>query len=106
MKRYIVVFVLFILVMITHIDRVCVSASKEFIAGQLHLSDAAMGLIFSAWAFGYAINPLPGGLLIAKVGPQAGLTVVVGLSSVMAILTGFAWSFPSLLVLRMPLGMA
>jgi ACS family glucarate transporter-like MFS transporter len=106
MKRYIVVFVLFILVMITHIDRVCVSASKEFIAGQLHLSDAAMGLIFSAWALGYAINQIPGGWLIDKVGPRAGLTVVVGLWSVMAILTGFAWSFTSLLVVRMALGMA
>ena len=106
MKRYLVVFVLFILVMITHIDRVCISASKEFIGGQLHLSDAAMGIIFSAWALGYALNQIPGGWLIDKVGPRAGLTVVVGVWSVMAILTGFAWSFTSLLVVRFSLGMA
>ncbi len=106
MKRYLVVIVLFILVMITHIDRVCISASKEFIAGQLHLSDAAMGVIFSAWALGYAINQIPGGWLMDKVGPRTGLTVVVGLWSVMAILTGFAWSFTSLLVVRLALGMA
>ncbi len=106
MKKYVVVFVLFILTMITYIDRVCISASKDFIAAQLHLSDAAMGVIFSAWALGYAINQIPGGWLLDKVGPRACLTAVVGVWSLMAIFTGSAWGFTSLVAARLALGMA
>jgi hypothetical protein len=50
LKRYVVVFVLFILAMITSIDRVCISAAKEPISSELHLPDAKMGLVFSTFA--------------------------------------------------------
>ncbi len=106
MKRYAVVFVLFILSMITYVDRVCISAAKEPISTELGLSDAAMGFVFSAFALGYAIAQIPSGWLADKAGPRLALTVVVSLWSVLTVLTGAAWSFVSLVVIRLVFGMA
>lgn len=106
MKRYAVVFVLFIISMITFIDRVCISAAKEPIATELHLSDAAMGLVFSAFALGYAIAQIPAGWFADKAGPRLALSVVVALWSALTALTGAAWSFTSLVVIRLVFGMA
>ena len=54
MKRYAVVFALFTLSMLTYIDRVCLSAGKNSISADLHLSDTAMGMVFAAFSLGYA----------------------------------------------------
>jgi ACS family glucarate transporter-like MFS transporter len=106
MKRYAVVFVLFVLSMMTYIDRVCISAAKEPITAELHMSDAAMGFIFSAWALGYALDQIPSGWLADQAGPRVALTVVVALWSILTALTGSAWSFASLVAIRLGLGMA
>lgn len=106
MKRYAVVFALFIISMITFIDRVCISSAKEPIATELHLSDAAMGLVFSAFALGYAIAQIPAGWLADKAGPRLALTVVVALWSALTALTGAAWSLASLVAIRLVFGMA
>ena len=105
-KRYAVVLVLFFLSMITYIDRACISVAKEPIAAELHLSDAAMGFIFSAWALGYALDQIPAGWLADAAGPRVALTLVVALWSVLTALTGAAWSFASLVAIRLVLGMA
>jgi ACS family glucarate transporter-like MFS transporter len=106
MKRYAVVCVLFTLPLINYIDRVCISAAKEPITSELHLSDAAMGFIFSAFALGYALAQIPAGWLADKAGPRVALTVVVALWSALVSLTGAAWSFTSLVAIRLVLGMA
>lgn len=106
LKRYAVVFVLFILAMITFIDRVCISAAKEPIASELHLSDAEMGLVFSTFALGYAVAQIPAGWMADKAGPRLALTVVVGLWSVLTALTGAARSLASLVAIRLVFGMA
>jgi ACS family glucarate transporter-like MFS transporter len=106
MKKYAVVFVLFILSMITYIDRVCISAAKGSISAELHLSDAAMGFVFSAFALGYALAQIPAGWLADKAGPRVALTVVVALWSALTALTGAAWSFAALVAIRLAFGMA
>jgi ACS family glucarate transporter-like MFS transporter len=106
MKRYAVVFVLFILSMITFVDRVCISAAKDPITSELGLSDAAMGFVFSAFALGYALAQIPSGWFADKWGPRLALTVVVALWSVLTALTGAAWNFTSLVIIRLGFGMA
>ena len=69
-RRYGVVFFLFVLSMITYIDRVCISAAKDPIAAELSLSDSAMGLVFSAFALGYALAQIPTGRLADRFGPR------------------------------------
>lgn len=103
-RRYAVVFGLFVLSMITYIDRVCISTAKDPIAAELSLSDSAMGLIFSAFALGYALAQIPSGWFADKVGPRIALTVVVGAWSALTALTGAAWNLASLVVIRFLFG--
>lgn len=102
--RYWLVFALFVLSMITYIDRVCISAAKDPISAELSLSDSAMGLVFSAFALGYALAQIPSGWFADKAGPRIALTAVVSAWSVLTALTGAAWNFASLLVIRFLFG--
>lgn len=103
-RRYVVVMFLFLLSMITYIDRVCISAAKDPIAAELSLSDGAMGLVFSAFALGYALAQIPTGKLADKLGPRVALTAVVCVWSGLTALTGAAWNLASLVVIRFLFG--
>jgi len=90
--------------MITYIDRVCISSAKDPIAAELSLSDSAMGLVFSAFALGYALAQIPSGWFADKAGPRIALTAVVGAWSVLTALTGAAWNLLSLVAIRFLFG--
>jgi ACS family glucarate transporter-like MFS transporter len=104
LRGYGVVLALFILSMITYIDRTSVSTAKDAISTALQLSDRAMAIVFSAFALGYAAMQLPAGWLADRFGPRATLTGAVGLWSVLTALTGIAWSYHSLLAIRLLFG--
>lgn len=104
LMRYLVVFALFILSMITYIDRVCMATAKDSISHDLALSDAAMGMVFGAFALGYAITQIPSGWFADRVGPRVALTFVVIAWSSMTVLTGFAWSVTSLVAIQFLFG--
>ena len=106
MNRYGVVLLLFLLSMITYIDRVCISAAKEPIAAGRSLSDSARGFVFSAFALGYAVAQIPAGWLADKAGPRIALTAVVCVWSGLTGLTGLAWNFASLVAIRFFFGVA
>jgi ACS family glucarate transporter-like MFS transporter len=88
MRRFGVVFALFLVAMLTFIDRVCLSAGKGAIAADLRLSDTAMGAVFSAFALGYAIGQIPSGWFADRAGPRLALGTLVGAWSVLIALTG------------------
>src|SRR5260370_4225819 len=92
--------------MITYVDRVCISAAKDPISGEMHLSDAAMGLVFSAFELGYALAQIPCGWLADRFGPRLVLTAVVTLWSAMTALTGAAWNLASLVTIRFLFGVS
>jgi len=52
---------LFVLAFITIVDRVCISAAKNDIAAELAISELSFGVVFGAFAIGYAIFMLPSG---------------------------------------------
>jgi MFS transporter, ACS family, glucarate transporter len=104
LRRHGVVLALFILSMITYIDRTSISTAKDPIAAELNLSDVEMGMVFSSFALGYAVMQLPAGCLVDTVGPRAALAGAVGLWSVLTALTGIAWSYRSLLAIRFLFG--
>ena len=103
-KRYGVVLVLFLLSMITYVDRVCISAAKDPIAAELKLSDTAVGLVFSAFALGYAMAQIPAGWFADQLGPRASLAIVVGGWSALTTLTGAAKGLGSLVTIRFLFG--
>jgi MFS family permease len=92
-RKHRLVCALFVLSMITYVDRTSVSIAKEPISTQLNLSDRQMGMVFSSFALGYSIMQIPAGGLADKVGPRAVLSGAVAFWSVLTALTGAAWSF-------------
>jgi ACS family glucarate transporter-like MFS transporter len=104
LMRYIVVFALFMLSMITYIDRVCIATAKDPISNELRLSDSGMGMVFSAFALGYALAQIPCGWFADKAGPRTALAVVVTAWSGLTALTGAAWSLTSLVAIRFLFG--
>jgi MFS transporter, ACS family, glucarate transporter len=106
MQRYVVVFTLFVLSMITYIDRACISSAKDPIAAELGLDDSAMGLVFSAFALGYALAQIPSGWFADRAGPGIALATVVTAWSAFTGLTGWASTLSGLVTVRFLFGVA
>lgn len=105
-QRYVVVGALFLLSLITYIDRAAISSAKGAMAHDLLLSDAQMGFVFSAFAFGYAAAQIPSGWFADRFGPRRALAVVVVLWSLLTSLTGTMTRLGPLLVVRLLFGVA
>jgi MFS transporter, ACS family, glucarate transporter len=103
-RKHRLVCALFVLSMITYVDRTSVSIAKEPISTQLNLSDRQMGMVFSSFALGYSIMQIPAGWLADELGPRAVLGGAVAFWSVLTAFTGAAWSFTSLLTIRFLFG--
>ena len=104
MKRYLVLLALFVLSLITYIDRVAISSAKAPLAADLSLSDQAMGWVFSAFALGYAMAQIPAGWFADKFGPRRALTAVVLAWSLFTALTGGAQGLTVLVIIRFLFG--
>ncbi|MEM6376889.1 MAG: MFS transporter [Bacteroidota bacterium] len=102
--RYWVAAGMFLLALLLYIDRVCISVAKDPIAGDLNLSDKAMGWILSAFALGYALMQVPSGMMADRFGPRIVLTGIVTFWSGLTALTGAAWNFISMLSVRFLFG--
>jgi MFS transporter, ACS family, glucarate transporter len=105
-RRYTVVGALFVLSLITYIDRAAISTAKGPMAKDLSLSDAQMGLVFSAFALGYAAFQIPAGWFADRVGPRRALAVFVIAWSVLTSLTGAMTMLGPLLLVRFLFGIA
>jgi MFS family permease len=90
--------------MITYIDRVALSNSRKQVATALHLSDAQMGLVFTAFAVAYALFEIPSGYMGDRLGPRNVLLRITLWWSVFTVLTGRAWNFISLWIMQFLFG--
>ena len=86
-QRFLVLAVLFSLSMLTIVDRVAVSAAKVDMSHELGFTDITFGLIFGAFALGYAFFQIPAGLLADRFGSRLPMASVVGLWSLFTGLT-------------------
>ncbi len=89
---------------VAYLDRVCISTAAPAMKGDLHLSDAQMGYVFSAFTFAYALMEIPSGWLADRFGPRLMLARIVIWWSVMTAATGWATGFVSLFLIRMLFG--
>lgn len=103
--RYLVAMGMFLLSLLLYIDRVCISVAKTPISDALQLSDKAFGWVLSSFALGYALFQIPSGALADRFGPRNILTIIVTTWSLLTALTGMAWNYVSLLVVRFLFGM-
>lgn len=90
---------------ITYFDRVAISSAGPSIVAELHLTPVQMGWVFSAFSFAYAAFEIPSGWLGDVVGPRKVITRIVLWWSAFTALTGAAWNFASLFVMRFLFGM-
>lgn len=104
--RFILVLGTFLLSLLLYVDRACISVAKNPISDSLDLSDKQMGWVLSAFALGYALFQTPGGMLADKFGPRKVLTTIVVLWSMFTALTGVAWNYLSMLVVRFLFGVS
>jgi ACS family hexuronate transporter-like MFS transporter len=96
---------MFLAGMINYLDRSALGVAAPFIAHDLKLDPAQLGIVFSSFSFGYAVFCFVGGYASDRFGPKTVMTVSMIAWSVFCGLTGAAWSVGSLLVIRIIFGM-
>ena len=104
--RHIVVAFAFVLGLVLFIDRAALSVLAPAVRRDLDIGPMAMGGVFTAFIWGYALLHVPVGWLGDLWGARKVLTAVVALWSAFTAATALAWSLPSLLAIRFLFGAA
>jgi MFS family permease len=91
-------------VFINYIDRGNLATAAPLIQDELHLSASELGVLLSAFYYGYVLVMAPAGWLAERYGAHRMLAIGVAVWSAATFLTGFATSFATLLALRLLLG--
>ena len=99
-----VLFLLCLMYFITYVDRVNVSTAAPVIKTEFGFSNTQLGLIFSAFAYPYALFQVIGGWVGDKWGPRRTLFVCGMIWALATILTGLAGGMLSLFFFRVLLG--
>lgn len=97
---------LYIAFCISYIDRAAISLALGQIGKDFHLQAADLGIIISAFFLGYAAMQVPGGWLADRFGSKVVVIVTIAMWSIFTVMTGFAWSLASLIVIRFIFGLA
>jgi len=105
-KRYLIVGVTALAALLLYIDRVCISILADPIQADLELSPQQKEMALSAFFLTYALFQIPVGSLADRYGPRLVLTVSIVAWSLVTATTGLAWSFGSLLAIRLLLGLS
>ena len=98
--RYRILGLLFLLSIITYLDRVCISVAGKRMQDDLSLSTEQWGWIVGAFTLSYAAFEIPAGVWGDKYGPRNILTRIVLWWSVFTAMTGLATNYYVLLATR------
>jgi len=102
--RYQVVAFALTLAMLAYIQRVAISQAATPLSADLGLDKTEMGLIFGAFALSYALLEIPMGALGDRFGVRRVLAPLVLLWSAFTAISGAAWNFTSLWIIRFIFG--
>jgi MFS family permease len=89
---------------INYVDRGNLATAAPLIQVQLHLTATELGTLLSAFYYSYVLMLAPVGWLGERFGAHRVLGIGVAIWSLATLLTGFATSFGTLLLLRLLLG--
>ncbi|MHC8293134.1 MFS transporter [Pseudomonas sp. LB3P58] len=103
-RRWFMLSLLLIATIINYIDRVNISIAAPFMAKDLGLDKIEMGLIFSAFAWTYALALVPAGFIADRFGSRFTYGVSLISWSTVTVCQGFATGFASLFGLRLAVG--
>lgn len=102
--RFVLVFSTFMLTVLLYVDRACISAAKVDICSDLGFGMTQFGWIMAVFTLGYALFQAPAGKLADTRGARGVIAGVVGIWSLLTALTGTAWNYISMLVIRFLFG--
>lgn len=103
--RLVVAILLFLAGILNYLDRAALSVMAPLIKTDLHLDDAQMGLLFSAFFIGYCVFCFLGGVAADKFGPRRVFASAASVWSVFCGATALVGSFTQLLFVRVLFGM-
>ncbi|TYA89222.1 MFS transporter [Seonamhaeicola marinus] len=103
-KRYNILLLIFITVIINYLDRSNISIAAVFLRKDLGLDTVQMGYIFSAFGITYALLQIPGGIVADKVMSRILYAFIMVFWSIATLLQGLTNSFLVMLGLRAGIG--
>ncbi|GAA4933949.1 MFS transporter [Algibacter agarivorans] len=104
-KRYSILFLVFVTVVINYLDRSNISIAAFAMRDELGLSTVQMGIIFSAFAWTYSILQIPGGIMVDKVKARILYPVILVFWSIATLIQGFISSLSAFIGLRAAIGL-
>jgi MFS family permease len=89
---------------LTYMDRVNVSTAASVFGAEFHLTNAQIGLVFSAFAYPYLLSQILGGWISDRFGARWTLAVSAVVWGAATLLTGMAGSLKAMIAARILLG--
>jgi MFS family permease len=102
--RYGVLAFLAAMAFILYLDRACISQAAPIIKQELGISGTQLAIVFGAFALAYGVFEIPAGWWGDRYGSRRILTRIVIWWSFFTALTGAAWGFGTLVVIRFLFG--
>lgn len=103
-KRYNILAMVFITVVINYLDRTNMSIAAAALKDELGINAIQMGYIFSAFGWTYSLLQIPGGIVADKVKSRVLYPIIMTLWSIATLMQGLVSSFFALIGLRASIG--
>lgn len=97
---------LFLIYTVAFADRQNISVAAPAMVKELHLSSTVLGVLLSAFFWGYVLTQVPGGLLANRIGPKWVIVATLVVWGGAAIATGLVHGYYALLGVRFAMGLA
>ncbi|MEZ0117745.1 UNVERIFIED_ORG: ACS family glucarate transporter-like MFS transporter [Heyndrickxia coagulans] len=102
--KYVIIAMLFLGWSLGNFDRFIMNFTVLDISKELHLTASLTGIVLSSFFAGYTLMQIPGGWLVDRFGYRKVIITALLMWSLFTILTGAAWSFASLIIIRFLFG--
>jgi MFS family permease len=99
-----VLFLLSLMYFLTYVDRVNIGTAGPIIKKEFGLTNTQLGLVFSGFAYPYALFQVAGGWVGDKLGPRRTLLICGAIWAFATMVTGLATGLVSLMFFRVALG--
>lgn len=103
--RYRILVLLFFLILITYLDRICISLVGVRIKSEFDLTNEQFGWVLASFSLAYALFEIPSGILGDRIGQRSVLLRIVIWWSLFTALTGVATGLLMLISVRFLFGM-
>jgi sugar phosphate permease len=102
--RYRVLTLLLVMILITYLDRICISLVGVRIKSEFHLNNEQFGWVLGAFALAYALFEIPTGILGDRIGQRKVFIRIVLWWSLFTVLTGVTTGLFTLIITRFLFG--